>query len=206
MNPVPASSDASADACKRATGPPAGVLGRWERSCAHMSSVITWEFDQTVSVEGIATAAAAVGAASAYVSDVVMRWVRRRKDQKRGARGRMIIELAQARFLEGIGEDEVDRYLSSDDEECVRPRERCKVDRNKNAEGPRRRDPPHPVGVRAICSSSTDPITFASMDRAGTPTSAGRETLGSMSRRGGRSSRGSPRRSDRVSLGRTAFW
>lgn len=91
-----------------------------------------WTWDQTVNIEGIATAAAALGAAFAYVVDLIVRRLRDYKQRRRGDRGRMILELTQSRYEDGISEAEIRRFLTSDDPECVALRNRYKVCRHED--------------------------------------------------------------------------
>jgi hypothetical protein len=89
-------------------------------------------FDPTINLEGIATAAAALGAATVYVIDLIGRRLRERSGRRRGARGRMILELVQSRFVEGVDEIEIYRYLQSDDPECIELRKRYKIRKHKD--------------------------------------------------------------------------
>jgi hypothetical protein len=97
----------------------------------------TWTFDGTVNVEGIATAAAAVGAATAYVIDLIRRRIEDARGKRRGARGRMMLELVQSKYVEGVPESEIYRYLTSDEAECVALRRQYGIKRHDDRQNTR---------------------------------------------------------------------
>jgi hypothetical protein len=111
-------------------GPESAVLR--ELGCKH-AGMDGWTWDQSVNIEGLATAAAAVGAAFAYVADLIARRRRDRKQRRRGARGRMILELIQSRYEDGVSEREIRRYLTSGDPECAALRTRYDVDKHDDS-------------------------------------------------------------------------
>jgi hypothetical protein len=79
----------------------------------------TWAFSKTVDVGGLATAAAALGAATAYIIDLVRRRIVERRGRSRNAQAKVVIEVLQRHWEDGASEKEIFRVLSSSDNDAA---------------------------------------------------------------------------------------
>lgn len=93
-------------------------------------------FDPTVTIEGLATALAAVGAFIAYVISLVSKAVASHRRAVLGRRGRLILDVLEKNYESGVDATEVRRYLESSEVDCKQIRAVHKV-RRHNLKRPR---------------------------------------------------------------------
>jgi hypothetical protein len=86
------------------------VMGCWAEILFALPGVVLppgWAFDRTVTLEGAGTATAALLATLAYTTDLIGRRVRDAKARRRNTRARMILDILQRNFYDGVDETEI---------------------------------------------------------------------------------------------------